>query len=139
MGLERLAMISQNTKNVFETDLFMPLINMLPSEIEPQTKRIIADHIRGVVFLISDGVIPSNKESGYVLRRILRRLLVQFHLNDIPAETLEHLINQVIDMYGGFYPQLVRARAQINETAKAMIISHLLGMKNHPTVLVTEN
>src|SRR3989338_10186493 len=74
MGLERLAMVSQSKKNIFETDLFNALMRQA-SEEDVRKKRIIADHIRAIAFLISDGVQPSNKEQGYVLRRLMRRVI----------------------------------------------------------------
>ncbi|MEK7611836.1 MAG: alanine--tRNA ligase [Patescibacteria group bacterium] len=76
MGLERLAMVSQNVSTIFETDLFQSIFNSLPHDIDERIGRIFADHIRGISFLISDGVRPSNKEAGYVLRRLMRRLMV---------------------------------------------------------------
>ncbi len=76
MGLERLAMVAQKKKNIFETDLFEPIVAKLPAGIDERIGRIFADHIRGIAFLISDGVRPSNKETGYVLRRLMRRLMV---------------------------------------------------------------
>ncbi|MEK7503582.1 MAG: alanine--tRNA ligase-related protein, partial [Patescibacteria group bacterium] len=74
MGLERLAMASQNKSNVFETDLFIPLIDSISGQ-EDKAKRIIADHIKSAVFLVSEGILPSNVEQGYVLRKILRRAI----------------------------------------------------------------
>ena len=67
MGLERLAMVSQGVENVFETDLFA-FAKGLPF--------VIADHSRAIAFLITDGVLPSNKDQGYVLRRLMRRIIV---------------------------------------------------------------
>src|SRR3989338_11153786 len=75
MGLERLAMISQGKKNIFEADLFTPILNLLSNGPNVETKRIIVDHLRGGVFLIADGVQPSNKDRGYILRRVLRRAI----------------------------------------------------------------
>ena len=62
------------------------------------------DHARGIVFLISDGVRPSNKEAGYILRRLMRRIIVQAHLNR--GANIEGLIRLVADHYGDFYPEL---------------------------------
>ena len=76
MGLERLAMVSQEKQTIFETDLFSPIMDLLPQGTDERTRRIFGDHARGVVFLLADGLRPSNKEAGYVLRRLMRRILV---------------------------------------------------------------
>jgi alanyl-tRNA synthetase len=77
-GLERLAMVLQEKKNIFETDLFSPLLMLLQpnAQLDINSARIIADHIRTSVFMINDGVIPSNTDRGYILRRLLRRSYV---------------------------------------------------------------
>lgn len=105
MGLERLAMVSQGVSNIFETDLFEPLMNLLPKEMPMKTKRIFADHARGAAFLISDGVRPSNKEAGYILRRLMRRIIVQNHLASSKV-SLENLFSKVGEFYGVAYPEL---------------------------------
>ena len=99
MGLERLAMVVQAKKNIFETDLFAPLIQNISDQVEDRTKRILADHARAVCFLIADGVRPSNKEAGYVLRRLLRRMMA--HSTD-----LERLLGAVVSNYQEVYPEL---------------------------------
>jgi alanyl-tRNA synthetase len=107
MGLERLAMVVQKRKTLFETDLFSPLMGLLTESLSVRTKRILADHIRGVAFMISDGVKPSNKETGYVLRRLMRRVMVHLHLSK--NESLaEHLLEEIFENYEGFYPGLNR-------------------------------
>lgn len=91
MGLERLAMVVQKKQNVFETDLLAPLMAMLPAELDIRTRRILADHARAIAFLVSDGVLPSNKEQGYVLRRLMRRVLMhRVPLDDLFAWVAEH-------------------------------------------------
>lgn len=78
MGLERLTAVMQGTKNVFETDIFQPLITKireLAPALDNRLERIFCDHLRAIAFLISDGLRPSNKEAGYILRRLWRRLL----------------------------------------------------------------
>ncbi|MBU6414934.1 alanine--tRNA ligase [Patescibacteria group bacterium] len=80
MGLERLAMVLQKKKNIFETDLFSEISKKLPSGMDERIRRIFLDHIRASVFLISDGVQPSNKGAGFVLRRLLRRVMVHEYL-----------------------------------------------------------
>jgi alanyl-tRNA synthetase len=77
MGLERLAMVVQGKKNIFETDLFTPLIEKMPTQ-DKRVQRIIADHLRASAHLIADGIEPSNKDRGYILRRLLRRVI--FHI-----------------------------------------------------------
>ena len=106
MGLERLAMVSQGKKNIFETDLFQPLIAGLNPIIPERAKRIAADHLRAAVFLAADGVRPSNKERGYILRRLLRRAIVF-------EPDILHLARVVIDGYGAFYPELLQEKENI--------------------------
>ena len=76
MGLERLAMCVQGKNDIFETDLYAPLMDLVPSDFTDTQKRVIADHARAAVFLLADGVRPSNKDREYVLRRLLRRPIV---------------------------------------------------------------
>ncbi len=105
MGLERLAMVSQGKSNIFDTDLFLPLMEMLPADMETYTKRVVADHARGVAFLLSDGVTPSNKEAGYVLRRLMRRLLVYEHISQNSYRSSD-LLARVVLNYSDFYKEL---------------------------------
>jgi alanyl-tRNA synthetase len=126
MGLERLAMISQNKNSVFETDLFEPIIKLLStSNIEHQTsniehrtsnirsQRIIADHIKGSVFLISEGILPSNVERGYVLRRILRRAILHSKILNLPRNSLIEAAKKVIEIYKDVYPEVLSNQADI--------------------------
>ena len=103
MGLERLAMVAQNKKNIFETDLFTDIIELVPRGLDDRKKRIIADHARGVSFLIVDGVRPSNKEADYILRRLIRRLVVY------KIENIEAIFKTIVDKYSGFYPEIAGA------------------------------
>lgn len=115
MGLERLAMISQRTKNIFETDLFAPLMELLPMEIEIRHKRIIVDHLRGSTFLLADGVRPSNKERGYILRRLIRRALVYESAYKIPPHVFDAVIHDIVHEHGTFYPELLGENNAIRE------------------------
>ena len=112
MGLERLAKVSQKAKTVFETDLFAPIANRIPSEIrlDEKIKRILVDHARAIAFLISDGIRPSNKEQGYVLRRLIRRTVVYEYLNHSNKEKsfVADLLKEVVDKYNEIYPELNR-------------------------------
>ena len=112
MGLERLAMVAQNKPSVFETDLFEPFIRELP-ETNIKARRIIADHIRGSVFLISEGILPSNVEQGYILRRILRRTIRYGKLLNLVKQFLIPLAQRVIEIYKDIYPELKSKEADI--------------------------
>jgi len=118
MGLERLAMVVQNKPSVFETDLFEPIIGELqkytgPTPANLKAERIIADHIKGSVFLIAEGIFPSNVEEGYVLRRILRRAIRFGKLLDLPQGFLIPLAQKVIEIYQDIYPEVKSREADI--------------------------
>lgn len=106
MGLERLVMCVQKTPTIFETDLYAPIVALLPPEYTDLHKRIIADHARAAVFLIGDGVRPSNKERGYILRRLMRRAVV-LHADLAP------LLREVIEQYASAYPGMQREKENI--------------------------
>lgn len=100
MGLERLAMVLQKKNNIFETDLFGPFIDTLPTYLSDQTKRIIVDHARAIIFLIGDELVSSNKDAGYVLRRIARRYIVRARgVSDGYYTLLGKLIEYYKDVY----------------------------------------
>jgi alanyl-tRNA synthetase len=119
MGLERLAMVSQGKKTVFETDLFRPLIQDLRkadyvlNKENRKEERIVIDHMRGIVFLIAEGLIPSNVKEGYILRRILRRMLRSAKKLALGKEWYQTLVDQVISVYGSFYTDLKKERNNI--------------------------
>lgn len=104
-GFERLVKITQDKDSIFETDLFEPLLNILPKHLDPRTKRIAVDHARAVVFLASEGVVPSNKEQGYVMRRLMRRIMA-FNISN-------EIIDAVINTYAPQYPELKAKRNEI--------------------------
>lgn len=105
MGLERLVMVLQGTPTIFETDLFKPLTVLLPAGLPERTRRILADHIRGIAFLVSDGFRPSNKDAGYVLRRLIRRVVTHLHLAGNPVDPA-HLLSEIFEQYEHSYPEL---------------------------------
>lgn len=112
MSLERLAMVVENKKTVFGTDLFYPLIEEIEKESKlgyednPRMFRIIADHIRSAVFLCAEGIIPSNIEHGYILRRLLRRAIRYGKLLKMPKGFVSDLARKVIKMNESIYPEL---------------------------------
>jgi len=117
MGLERLAMVIQKKNSVYETDLFLPIINELRItnyELRNfRAKRIIADHVKGAVFLISEEILPSNVERGYVLRRILRRAIRYGKLLNQVKQFLIPVAQKVIEIYKDVYPEVKSKEADI--------------------------
>lgn len=115
MGLERMASIIQGKKTNFETDLFYPVIEHL-AKIAGRTYdgqmsfKVIADHIRTVVFAISDGATFSNEGRGYVLRRLLRRGIKHGRQMGIEKSFMLDLVDTVIDMMKETYPYLLKAQ-----------------------------
>ena len=106
MGLERLAMVVLDKKNIFETDLFKSIFFFLPAELPESTKRIVADHTRAISFLISDGITPSNKEQGYVLRRLIRRVIIYNHFLPLNRIDFGKVFEAIVHDYGSFYPKI---------------------------------
>lgn len=108
-GLERITATVQGVDNVFATDLFTPIIEKittLATKTDDRAVRIIADHIRAATFLISDGVVPSNTDQGYILRRLLRRSIRQADALGIPEQSLSAVAQVVIEEYGDAYAGL---------------------------------
>src|SRR5215213_1201819 len=115
LGVERMAAIMQDVPSVYETDLFSPLI-AVGEELsgrkygeDPATTRalrVIADHARAATFLLADGVVPSNEERGYVLRRIVRRAIQQGHVLEIDQPFLVRVCERVREVMKEAYPSL---------------------------------
>jgi len=117
MGLERTAAVLQGVKTDYDIALFQPTIEGIQAAMpraldaaDALNRNIIADHIRGILFLIADGVMPANEKQGYVLRRILRRAIRSSEKLDMPRGTLSGLVDPVIDSLGDVYPEIVTAR-----------------------------
>ncbi|MEK7555470.1 MAG: alanine--tRNA ligase [Patescibacteria group bacterium] len=117
MGMERLAAILQGTDDVFETDIFQPLIskiNELTPNLDIRVVRVLADHLRACVFLTADGIMPSNKEAGYVLRRLLRRILSYQIKYDIHADLLPESVEIIKEKFAEIYPELKESAKILN-------------------------
>jgi len=112
IGFERLVALLQQKISAYETDLFWSLIQELEKisarkyEKEKRKFRILADHVRGIVFLASEGVIPSNVERGYVLRRLIRRVIRYGKVLNLPENFLILLAQKVIEIYKDIYPEI---------------------------------
>ncbi|PJE73954.1 MAG: alanine--tRNA ligase, partial [Candidatus Terrybacteria bacterium CG10_big_fil_rev_8_21_14_0_10_41_10] len=127
MGLERLSMMVQKTPTIFETDLFGHIIR----EIEKASGvsyfdsgyekvfRIIADHIKAIVFILSDGVAPSNSERGYVLRRLIRRTVRHLKILNMDSSFMLKAAKIAMEDYKETYPDLIRKEKEILNELKA--------------------
>lgn len=105
MGLERTIAVINNKDSVYETEMFLPIMNALSSG-NIKSKRIITDHIKAATFIIADGVMPSNLERGYVLRRLIRRAIRHGKILRLGKNFLIGLSQKVIKMYQDIYPEL---------------------------------
>jgi alanyl-tRNA synthetase len=122
MGLDRMAAVLQDVPSVFETDHVRPLID-LAEELSghrydeggavTRAMRIVADHSRGAAFLIADGVVPSNEDRGYILRRIMRRAIQQGNTLGLESPWLGRFAEKAIELMGDAYPELVAEREGI--------------------------
>ncbi len=119
MGLERLAKVSQKVETVFETDMLKPIIEEIEKLIkEPKLAlekikenkksfRIIADHIKASVFLVSEGIEPSNKEQGYVLRKLIRRAITHSDILGLdPIGPFTIIVGEIQRIYKSVYPKI---------------------------------
>ncbi len=116
-GFERIAAIVQGVDSVWDTDIFRPVIAGAESvsgapygrddEVDVSL-RIMADHSRSMTFLVSDGVFPSNEDRGYVLRRLVRRMLRHASKVGAAGGVAKHMVSSVVDIMGAAYPDLVK-------------------------------
>jgi alanyl-tRNA synthetase len=122
MGLDRMAAILQGVPSVFETDLVRPLIDLAEGlsgssyadgGAVTRAMRIVADHSRGAAFLIADGVVPSNEDRGYILRRIMRRAIQQGRTLGLESPWLGRFAERTIEIMGDAYPELIAERETI--------------------------
>jgi alanyl-tRNA synthetase len=122
MGLDRMAAILQDVPSVYETDHVRPLIDLAEElsgrgyeegERVTRAMRIVADHARGATFLLADGVVPSNEDRGYILRRIMRRAIQQGNSLGLESPWLGRFAERTIELMGSAYPELVAERETI--------------------------
>ncbi|MEV6642176.1 alanine--tRNA ligase [Amycolatopsis sp. NPDC051371] len=127
MGVERVATILQGVENVYETDLVRPVIGRAEefsgrrygsNHADDVRFRVIADHARTGVMLIGDGVTPGNDGRGYVLRRLLRRIVRSTRLLGVQEPVLQEFAKVVRDTMGPTYPELVGGFDRINEVVR---------------------
>lgn len=116
MGVERTTAILQGKDNVYETELFLPIIEKIRenSKIKDvRHERIIADHIRASTFALSEGLVPSNVERGYILRRLIRRAIRSCYVLKCDFSLLSDLAKIVINIYHEEYPELIKNKSFI--------------------------
>jgi alanyl-tRNA synthetase len=124
LGLDRTAAILQGVPSVYENDQFRPIVEVgleLATVPDPPTRavRILADHGRGMTFLLADGVVPSNEDRGYILRRIMRRAVQQGRSIGIESDLLSALCTRTIEVMGDAYPELRDRSGEILRWAAA--------------------
>jgi len=149
-GLERIASVVQNKDNNFETDIFMPIIRGIEKVLDIKkedfdiTVKVIADHIRASVFLIADGVLPSNEGRGYILRKIIRRA---FGAGIVAKQNLEitkddlflyKLVPYVVENMKEAYPELVEKQEYIEKVLRLEQERFALTLKNGIEMLTEE-
>ncbi|MCE1247469.1 MAG: alanine--tRNA ligase [Firmicutes bacterium] len=119
LGFERLTAYMQGKKNNFETDLFMPLLNKIEdisglklgeNEKNDISMKVIADHMRAVIFMACDGITPSNEGRGYVMRRLLRRCVRLSKDLNFGENSLTLMIEPLVNKMGHIYPELIEKR-----------------------------
>lgn len=127
LGLERISAIMQGKSNNYDTDLFQPIIKEISSLsnisygnsiVTDASLRVIADHIRAIVFILSEGLTPSNEGRGYVLRRIIRRASRHARLLGMHEPCLYKLTESVIDVMGKIYPEIIKEQNRTNKLLK---------------------
>ena len=115
MGLERIVAVLQGKNNVFGTDLFLPIIGKIrqmagkeaiSSENARKSERVIVDHLKAAVFILSEKITPSNLDRGYVLRRLIRRAIRHGKLIGIKDSFTSDIAREVIEIYKSVYPEV---------------------------------
>jgi alanyl-tRNA synthetase len=133
MGLERTTVVMQEKNNVFETDIFEPvmkMINELTESSDEKAKRIIVDHIKASVFIIADGVSPSNTDRGYVLRRLLRRAVRYIDLLEMEEDSPVFIATKIINFYKDVYPELVDKEQGIKKEIEVEVLKFRKTLEN---------
>lgn len=118
-GLERIAAARINSPDVFKISILWPIIEKLEAlskesyESHTESMRVIADHLRAATFLAVDGVVPSNKEQGYVMRRLMRRAILKAFDLGIEQNFMEEIVPVIADLYHEDYPEVAENRQKV--------------------------
>ena len=147
MGLERITLVLQGKKSVYETELFVPLFEKLDgikgsksdSAERSAQERIIVEHLRAATFIIADGILPGNVDQGYILRRLIRRAIRQARKIGINGEFTSLLAETVIENYSYAYPELGRnaevIKKALSEEEKQFAVTLEKGTRKFETVI----
>lgn len=125
-GLERMTAVMQGVKTAYDTDIFEPIfkeirgqipgLSSLSEQAAQKSLRIVADHLRTATFMIADGVLPSNTDRGYILRRLIRRAIINADKIGVITQELGYIATaSIIPKYGSFYPELIKNEALIHD------------------------
>ncbi|MCI8833459.1 MAG: alanine--tRNA ligase [Clostridia bacterium] len=119
LGLERINMLLQGKETPYDTELFVPvmdkLLELTPHKENIQSRRIVTEHLRASMMVISDGGRPSNIDRGYILRRLIRRMVRHLNKLEINLNELSRLVDIYIDTLGEMYPDLVLKKEEIKQ------------------------
>lgn len=121
MGLERTTAVLNGLPSNFDIDTLRPILNAVKTlvpDLDVRGQRLTSDHLRAAAFMIMDGVEPGNKDQGYVLRRLLRKVMSQ-HALLRESEAVTELIEEVLTVFQGVYPKLSQGRTRIIDVIKA--------------------
>ena len=147
MGLERLACVVQGVYSNYDSDLFKPLLDKI-SELSGKkygaddnsdiSMRVVADHIRAAVFLVGDGVMPSNEGRGYVLRRIMRRAIRHGRMLGLNEPFFFKIVPVLVAELGGVYPEITANQKFIEEVIRAEEVRFLETLENGLEMIESE-
>ncbi len=133
-GLERLAMVMNGCGSVYETDLLAPLMQLsrelLGSNSDVQTERMLSDHLRASVMILAEGIMPGNEGQGYIPRRLIRKCVAACISRGIAKPNFKTHIDKIISMLADYYPQLKSARDAIHYNMEQEINEFVPIVKN---------
>lgn len=139
-GLERLTMTMQGVDNIYDTDLFKTVMGFMKNPDQTlRNKRIIADHLRASTFLVADGVVPSNTDRGYILRRLIRRAIMCTTDKTLDDRRIDAVVDAYAEQYKDIYPEIGEKaetiKRVIGEEAKKFSETLVHGMREFENVI----
>ena len=127
MGIERTTAVLQGKSNIYETELFAGVIKLLKEKskrFNQRDARIIADHMKAAIFILAEDLEPSNKDQGYVLRRLIRRAEAKASYGlDIASFPFTDILNIYAEVYKDFYPEIAKKKEEINRALLKEIVN----------------